>query len=94
MRHGVEALGQFVEVEPPRRVVFTWGWTGMFEVVPGSTRVEVTLAAEDGGTRVVLRHYGLPDDDALGQHREGWQLYLGRLSVRASGGDPGPDPNA
>ena len=93
MRDGVEALGQFVEIEPPRRVVFTWGWTGMFEVAPGSTRVEVTLAAEDGGTRVVLRHYGLPDDDARDQHRGGWQLYLGRLSSRASGGDPGPDPN-
>lgn len=94
MRDGVEARGQFVEIEPHRRVVFTWGWTGMFEVAPGSTRVEVTLAAEDGGTRVTLRHYGLPDDDARGRHREGWQLYLRRLSVRASGGDPGPDLNA
>jgi uncharacterized protein YndB with AHSA1/START domain len=93
MRDGVEALGQFVEIEPPRRVVFTWGWTGMFEVTPGSTRVEVTLAAEDGGTRVVLRHYDLPDDDARGQHRDGWQLYLARLAMQASGRDPGPDPN-
>jgi uncharacterized protein YndB with AHSA1/START domain len=93
MRDGVEALGQFVEIEPPRRVVFTWGWTARSGVAPGSTRVEVTLAAENGGTRVVLRHYGLPDDDARDQHRGGWQLYLGRLSVRASGGDPGADPN-
>ena len=94
IRDGVEALGQFVEIEPPRRLVFTWGWTGRFEVAPGSTRVEVTLAAEDGGTRVVLRHYDLPDDEARGQHRVGWQLYLRRLAARASGGDPGPDPNA
>jgi len=27
MRDGVEAVGQFVEIDPPHRVVFTWGWT-------------------------------------------------------------------
>ena len=27
MREGVEAVGEFVEIDPPRRVVFTWGWT-------------------------------------------------------------------
>jgi uncharacterized protein YndB with AHSA1/START domain len=94
MRDGVEAVGRFVELEAPRRVVFTWGWTGAFAVPPGSTRVEVTLAAEDGGTRVVLRHSGLPSDDERRQHRGGWELYLRRLAVRSSGGDPGPDPNA
>jgi uncharacterized protein YndB with AHSA1/START domain len=26
MRDGFEAAGTFEEVEPPRRVVFTWGW--------------------------------------------------------------------
>src|SRR5881394_2118332 len=27
MRDGVEASGEFVEIDPPRRLVFTWGWT-------------------------------------------------------------------
>jgi uncharacterized protein YndB with AHSA1/START domain len=93
MRDGIEAVGEFVEVDPPRRLVFTWGWTGRFEVPPGSTRVEVTLTAEDGGTRVLLRHSGLLTDDDRRQHRTGWETYLGRLAVRAAGGDPGPDPN-
>jgi uncharacterized protein YndB with AHSA1/START domain len=26
MNEGWIALGEFVEVDPPRRVVFTWGW--------------------------------------------------------------------
>jgi uncharacterized protein YndB with AHSA1/START domain len=94
MRDGVQALGEFVEVDPPRRLVFTWGWSGRFAVAPGSTRVEVTLAEEDGGTRVVLRHHGLPTEEELRNHRSGWEGYLGRLAVRASGGDPGADPNA
>jgi len=93
MRGGVAAMGEFVEVEPPRRLVFTWGWTDADTVPPGSTRVVVTLDEEDGGTRVVLRHYDLPDDDQRAHHRAGWELYLDRLRIRVPGGDPGPDPN-
>jgi uncharacterized protein YndB with AHSA1/START domain len=94
MRDGVEAVGEFVEVVPPHRVVFTWGWTDQFAVAPGSTRVVVTLAEEDGGTRVVLRHYDLPTEELRAHHRGGWDTYLARLVVRAAGGDPGADPNA
>ena len=90
---GVDAAGEFVEVDPPRRVVFTWGWTHDQAVPPGSSRVVVTFEEEAGGTRVRLRHSGLPDDGQREHHRAGWAQYLQRLSIRASGGDPGPDPN-
>jgi len=53
----------------------------------------VTLEAVDGGTRVVLRHHDLPDDEQRENHRKGWTLYLDRLTTRVTGGDPGPDPN-
>jgi uncharacterized protein YndB with AHSA1/START domain len=94
MRDGVEVVGEFLEVDPPRRLVFTWGWTHDLAVAPGTTRVEVTLDEEAGGTRVVLRHHDLPDDEQRDHHGTGWRMYLDRLSVRVSGGDPGPDPNA
>ena len=94
MRDGVQAAGEFVEVDPPRRLVFTWGWTHDHAVAPGSTRVVVTFQEEHGGTRVVLRHHGLPDQEQTEHHRKGWEMYLARLHVRVLGGDPGPDPNA
>ncbi len=94
MSDGVEAVGEFLEIDPPHRLVFTWGWTNDPAVPPGTTRVVVTLRAEDGGTRVILRHHDLPDDAQRDHHRKGWDVYLGRLDVRARGGDPGPDPNA
>lgn len=94
IRDGVEAAGEFVEVDPPRRLVFTWGWTSDSAVSPGSTRVVVTLHAENGGTRVVLRHHGLPEDGQRDHHRKGWELYLDRLGRRIRGDDPGPDPAA
>ena len=93
MRDGVQASGEFLEVDPPRRLVFSWGWNHDHAVSPGSTRVEVTLAEEDGGTRVVLRHAGLPDTDQRSHHRGGWEIYLGRLVLSATGQDPGSDPN-
>ncbi len=92
LRDGIEAVGRFVEVDPPRRLVFTWGWSGGHPVAPGSTRVEVTLEDEDGGTRLVLRHHDLPSAEHADQHRRGWELYLGRLQTHLRGGTPGADP--
>jgi uncharacterized protein YndB with AHSA1/START domain len=93
------ALGEFVEVVPPSRVVFTFGWKGQeaggegeHAVPPGSSRVEVTLEPAGDGTLVRLRHFDLPEQ-AREMHGQGWELYLGRLEVAATGGDPGPDPN-
>lgn len=94
MRDGIEARGEFVEVDPPHRVVFTWGWEGHPLVPPGSTRVEVMLEPDGDGTLVRLVHHDLPSDEERDQHREGWVLYLDRLATAATGGDPGPDPNA
>jgi uncharacterized protein YndB with AHSA1/START domain len=94
MRDGVETAGEFIEVDPPHRLVFTWGWTHDLEVAPGSTRVEVTFTPELGGTRVVLRHHDLPTQAQRTHHDAGWRTYLQRLAIRADGHDPGPDPNA
>ncbi|WP_251065710.1 hypothetical protein [Streptomyces sp. ISL-44] len=43
------------------------------------------------GTLLCLVHSGLPSPEACAAHAEGWQHYVGRLAVRAEGGDPGPD---
>ena len=92
------ARGEFLEVEAPGRVVFSFGWEGqragegVHGVPPGSSRVEVTLEPEGDGTLVRLRHSDLPEQ-ARELHGQGWGLYLARLEIAAAGGDPGPDPN-
>ena len=86
------ARGEYVEVTPFSRVVFTWGWEGEGQAVPpGSSTVEITLTPDGDDTIVRLRHYGLPAE-AGAKHLEGWVHYIGRLSVAAEGRDPGPDP--
>lgn len=87
-----KASGQYVTVDRPHRVAFTWGWEGNDGVPPGSSTVSIQLTQDGAETVVELTHSGLPmgADDG---HLEGWLHYLPRLQVAATGGDPGPDPN-
>ena len=82
--------GRFVEVTPPRRVVFTWGWENNPAVPPGSSTVEIDLEPAAGGTRLRLVHRGLPPA-ALATHTEGWDFFLPRLDAVAEGRPPASD---
>ena len=73
------ASGEYREVDPPRRLVMSWGWEGHPTVPPGSTTVEITLTPEGGATVLRLRHLGLPDEEERRQHTEGWLLYTSRI---------------
>ena len=78
--NGAVMSGAIVELDEPTRLVFTWGWEDPAEVVrPGGSTVEVTFLAVAGGTRVRVRHTGLPDAER-GGHAEGWDYFLGRLA--------------
>ncbi|MFI8186732.1 SRPBCC domain-containing protein [Actinacidiphila glaucinigra] len=86
------AEGRFVVVDPPKRLVFTWGWAqGGMPVAPGSTTVEITLEPVADGTLLRLVHSGLPTPEACSAHEDGWTHYVQRLAARAEGGDPGSD---
>jgi uncharacterized protein YndB with AHSA1/START domain len=75
-------LGEYVIVEPPTRVVFTWGFEGNPDVPPGSSTVTVTLEPVETGTRLRLIHTGLPHP-SLAAHDQGWQGHLAQLTDAA-----------
>jgi len=84
--------GEYVEVVPYRRVVFTWGWdTPDSPVPPGSSTVEIDLVPDNNGTLLRLCHRDLPAQ-ARSTHEEGWDYYLPRLALAAGGRDTGADP--
>ena len=74
------ASGQYEVVDPPRRLVMSWGWEGHPTVPPGSTTVEITLTPENDATVLRLRHLGLPDEGERRQHHDGWQVYTSQLA--------------
>jgi hypothetical protein len=70
-------------------VAFTWGFEGS-SFPAGSSTVEVDLVREGDATIVRVAHRGVPANWQPLQF-EGWERYLERLSIVASGRDPGHD---
>lgn len=91
MPNGTRARGEFVELVPDERVVFTWGWVDHPGVPPGSSTVEITISGDDRESLVTITHRGLPGDE-IEPHRLGWSHYLPRLAAVAQGDEVGPDP--
>src|SRR3982074_2574545 len=89
---GDVAYGAHLENAPPRRAVSPWQWQNarLADLYRDSV-VEVTLAPEQGGTLLRLVHRGVPRGNRAGS-AAGWTPYLGRLTIAATGKDPGPDP--
>ncbi len=77
-------LGEFVELDPPRRVVYTWGSELRDSLPAGSTTVAFDLQPENGGTLVRLRHSDLPTESEVEQHTKGWDYFLPLLAKVAA----------
>lgn len=73
-RHGVS--GTYTEVEPERRLAFTWAWVSMPE---RQSRVTVEFRALPEGTEVTLVHDRFADAETATRHRRGWTESLERL---------------
>jgi uncharacterized protein YndB with AHSA1/START domain len=74
-----EVSGQFLEIDPPRKLVCTWEpkW-----ITGPATRVTYLLEPIEGGTRITLRHEGFADAaDACQSHAEGWERVFTWLST-------------
>ncbi len=88
---GAPVRGRYLELDPPHRLLITWGYAGSEQLPPGASTVEVRLIAQGGGTRVELEHRDLPSSETEG-HLAGWTHYLARLRTAGDGEDPGADP--
>lgn len=88
MAEGPVMRGEFVQLDPPHRLVFTFGWEQHAPgepLAPGSTRVEVTITPDGDGSVLVLRHADMPSSHAA-DHRMGWSYFLGDRLVAAIAG--------
>ena len=72
--------------------MFPWGCEGSMELPPGGSHVEITFADIGAGeTLVRLVHSGIPDGMRDG-NAAGWDHYLPRRQLAASGQPVGLDP--
>ncbi len=71
--------GRFVALDRPRRIEHTW----VSEATRGlESIVSLTFTPEGEGTKVTLRHSGVPDDELGRQHADGWGFVLGSIEDR------------
>jgi uncharacterized protein YndB with AHSA1/START domain len=64
--------GEYREIDPPTRLVFTWAWDRPGGEAKQLIEVEFT-DHRDGTTTVVLTNRGLRDEQSKESHREGWE---------------------
>jgi len=74
----VTVLGRFLEIEPARKLVYTWRWDGAFPAIP-DTKVTVDFLAIAGGTELALRQEALAMRFCA-QHLTGWLAALARVA--------------
>jgi uncharacterized protein YndB with AHSA1/START domain len=73
--NGVVAGGEVLEISPPERIVFTFGYESGTPMAVGASRVTITLDGTETGTRLQLRHE-LPTAAARDAHVQGWRYQL------------------
>jgi uncharacterized protein YndB with AHSA1/START domain len=84
MGQEIEHTGEYREIDPPRRLVFTWvsPYTGS---TPSLVTVELEPVAPGDRTELTLTHEHLPADQ-VEDHRGGWERILGHLEAHLTRG--------
>jgi uncharacterized protein YndB with AHSA1/START domain len=67
--------GVFLEVEPEKRLRYTWQWDGSDEV----TEITVTFSASPEGSEVQITHKGFHEAESRSNHDQGWDSYMDGL---------------
>ena len=77
--HQIDHVGEYLEIDRPRRLVFTWG---IREHLPDTSRVTIEIVPQDTGCEINLTHELHPDwADYAKRTEEGWTKMLGMLGT-------------
>ena len=71
--------GEYRELQPDKRIVFTWQWDDDEDWKNHISVVTVELADADGGTELRLTHEQLPNEASRDGHTRGWNSALDKL---------------
>ena len=71
--------GEYRELQPGKKIVFTWQWQDDEDWENHTSIVTVELDDAEGGTELRLIHEKLPSEESRDRHNEGWNSVLDRL---------------
>ena len=72
-------LGEYRELQPGKKIVFTWQWDDDEDWENHISVVTVELSDRDSGTELRLIHEQLPNEQSRDGHSEGWNSALDKL---------------
>lgn len=75
----VTVEGEYRELEPNRRIVFTWQNPGDPDWKEQVSIVTVELAGCENGTELRLTHVQLPSEASRARHKQGWDSVIEHL---------------
>lgn len=81
--NGILASGKILEIEPPQRIVFSYGFDSGQPIPPEGSRVTITLEELSEGTQVTLYHE-LSDAKVRDEFIQGWRYQLSLFANVAS----------
>ena len=74
-----ESHGEYLELDPPRRLVMSF-W---FSITPHlRSRVAISIVAVGDGAEVTVLHDGFSDEELPVTHEEGWKGAIGKMAAR------------
>jgi uncharacterized protein YndB with AHSA1/START domain len=73
--NAIVAGGEVLEIVPPERIVFSYGFESGQPIATGASRVTITLEETAAGTLVRL-HHELPSAEVRDEHVQGWRYQL------------------
>ena len=80
----IDHTGEYLELDRPRRLAFTWG-AGAPGEKPDMSRLSIDISAIDNGCELTLTHELHPDwADYADRTREGWTKILAALEKAIS----------
>ena len=71
--------GEYRELQPGKKIVFTWQWDDDEDWENHTSVVTVELDDRDGGTELRLTHEQLPNEESRDGHTGGWNSALNKL---------------
>lgn len=76
----IDHVGKYVELDPPRRIAFTWGVVDQSDAEPSIVVIDITPTADGCSAR--LTHEMAPEwSDFVDRARGAWEKMLGVLAT-------------
>lgn len=79
--------GNYEEVKPNEKLVYTWNWEFKGDIPPESYKLTIRFETAEDGSLLHVRQEELEDDDIINAHQDAWKNALKSLKSHLEGSE-------